>query len=265
MPRANEIGYWGPPTSSVDWCENNYAHSSFVCEWFNTLSSFVIVLVALVGLGLHWRVLERRFALAFATLALVGLGSAAFHATLLFGLQMADELPMLYLALVMVFILINLDAGRPSALARMRWTGLALAAHGVLVTLLCTLTRGPLQFITFHLSFGSLESYCLYRTFRLYRTSSLPVARNLFRWGMTCYVSAIGVWFIDLRFCTALNAGLANVGLPNPQLHALWHVLVSFGFYALILQIAQERLDRLGRTPRLVQSAFGVPAIASST
>ncbi|KAI8393790.1 uncharacterized protein BYT42DRAFT_18851 [Radiomyces spectabilis] len=32
------VGYWGPITSSVDWCEKNYTHWYYVAEWWNTLS-----------------------------------------------------------------------------------------------------------------------------------------------------------------------------------------------------------------------------------
>ena len=44
------------------------------------------------------------------------------------------------------------------------------------------------------------------------------------------YAAGILVWFIDIRFCMGF--------VPVLQLHALWHVLVSVGFYALLLVIA---------------------------
>jgi len=58
-------GFWGPPTSTIDWCEANYVHSFYVCEWFNTLSSMAMVLAGVAGIWLHRRVLEQRFLLAF--------------------------------------------------------------------------------------------------------------------------------------------------------------------------------------------------------
>ncbi|MBF5043457.1 ceramidase [Aggregicoccus sp. 17bor-14] len=240
-------GHWGAVTSSVDWCERNYALSPLVAELFNTLSSLAMVAVGVVGLALHRRVLERRFLAAFALLALVGLGSAAFHASLRFELQMLDELPMLYLVILMVYVLVErgprrrFGAGFPAL----------LIAYAVLVTFLNARTRGPLQFWVFQLSFGSLELYCLASVWALQRRASAPAVRRLFRLGMGAYALAILLWFTDVRACTFLSVTLPAHGLFNPQLHAVWHVLVSCGFYALLLVIAHERLVALGRAPRL--------------
>jgi len=238
-------GHWGPPTSSVDWCEANYWVSPYVAEFFNTLSSLAMVSVGVIGLLRHRKTLETRFLVAFFAIAVVGLGSALFHATLRFELQMLDELPMLWLALVMVFILLELRPGRRYG----KWLPFALAAHGVLVTLLATLTRGRLQFFVFHVSFGSLEVFALFRVFLLYRASDSARIRRLFWLGMSSYVGAVGLWFIDLRFCDVLRVTLPSFGIPNPELHAVWHVLVSFGFYLLVVMIAELRLAALAKSP----------------
>jgi len=37
------LGYWGPSTSSIDWCEANYAITRFIAEFTNTLSNLVFV------------------------------------------------------------------------------------------------------------------------------------------------------------------------------------------------------------------------------
>ncbi|KAI8364157.1 ceramidase-domain-containing protein [Radiomyces spectabilis] len=45
------VGYWGPITSSVDWCEKNYTHWYYVAEWWNTLSSLAMIVLGLLGVG----------------------------------------------------------------------------------------------------------------------------------------------------------------------------------------------------------------------
>ncbi|HKO93053.1 MAG TPA: ceramidase [Polyangiaceae bacterium] len=252
-------GFWGAPTSTVDWCEANYAHSRYICELFNTVSSLSMLVAGLLGLCLHRRLLERRFLLGFASVALVGLGSIAFHASLRFELQMADELPMLYAVIVMVYILLENGPERRFG----AWFPLALASHALLVTALAALTRGNLQFYLFHASFGSMEAFSLYAVYRLQRGHPSARLRRLYRTGMSAYLLAIGLWFLDLKFCSLLSERLPALGAFNPQLHAVWHVLVSCGFYCLLLVIAYVRLERLGRQPQLERWLGVIPALGS--
>lgn len=82
-------GFWGKPTSTVDWCEINYSWTFYIAEFFNTFSSLAMVVVGLIGLALHWRHFEKSIRFMFSSIAVVGIGSAAFHGTLLFGLQVS--------------------------------------------------------------------------------------------------------------------------------------------------------------------------------
>jgi dihydroceramidase len=175
----------------------------------------------------------------------VGLGIIAFYATLRFELEMADELPMLYSAIIMVYILLENRRERRFG----RWLPLLLGAHAALVTALTAFTRGPVQFYAFHASFGSLETFSLWGVYRLQRAHGAPSVRRLFRWGIASYLVAVLLWFIDLRFCPLLSQTLPALGAFNPQLHAVWHLLVSAGFYALLLVTAHVRLERLGEQP----------------
>jgi dihydroceramidase len=249
-------GFWGPPTATVDWCEANYEHSFYVCEMFNAASSLAMVLAGIFGIGLHRRALEPRFLVAFFAVAIVGLGSIAFHATLRFELQMLDELPMLYSALVMVFILVENGPSRRFGW----WFPALLAAHGVFLTCLAAFTRGNLQFYLFHTSFGSLELFALLSVYAIHRKSRNPTVRRMFRLGMTSYVTAIAFWFTDIQACSVLGS-LPAYGLPNPQFHAVWHLLVSCGMYLLTLVIAYDRLERLGRHPELRIRLGILPAV----
>jgi len=245
-------GFWGPPTSTVDWCEANYERTRYVCELYNTLSSAALLGAGVLGASLHWKTLERRFIVAFAALAVVGIGSIAFHATLRFELQMLDELPMLYTALVMIFIVTE---DRPQRRFGALFPAL-LVVHGVAVTCLSAFTRGAVQFYAFQTSFATMEGYALYATYRVYRRSRDAVPRRLYRAGMASYAIAVALWFIDIRACGVLQGYLPQHGIPNPQFHAWWHVLVSIGFYLLVLTLAWERLRVLG-SPRALRFAAG--------
>jgi dihydroceramidase len=255
---APSPGFWGAPTSSVDWCEANYRYSPYICELYNTLSSFALVLAGLCGARFHWRVLERRFLLAFLALFTVGIGSVAFHATLQFELQMLDEVPMLWLALVMIYTLLENQPQRRFG----PWFPALLVVHGALVSLLALSTRGRVEFWTFQVSFSSTEFYGLYRVWRIHRRSRNASVHRLFRWGMGFYLVAIALWSVDTHLCSFVGVTLPSWGLFNPQLHAVWHVLVSMGFYSLVLLIAYDRFDVLGVRAGL-DRRFGIIPVLS--
>jgi hypothetical protein len=87
-------GYWGPKTSTVNWCEADYTVTVYVAEFTNTISSLVIVCNGLYGIYRHYGHVEIRYIWAFAGFIVVGFGSAAFHGTLWRSMQLMDELPM---------------------------------------------------------------------------------------------------------------------------------------------------------------------------
>lgn len=253
-------GLWGPPTSTVDWCEANYAVTPLICEFFNTLSSLAMVVAGGVGALFHRRVFDRWMLLAFALLGVVGIGSVAFHATLRFEFQLLDELPMLYLVTLMVYLLLEPGPTRRFG----RWLPVALLSYAVLATLSDVMTRGRVQFFAFQLSFGALEMFCLVRVYLLSVQPRDRPVRPLFKLGLAFYLGGILFWFIDLRFCSLLSGRLPATGFPNPQLHAWWHVLVSGGFYLLLLVVAYDRLARRGATPTVKTVGRVFPSLVPS-
>jgi dihydroceramidase len=255
---AGPAGFWGMPTSTVDWCEMNYAVSPFVCEFFNTISSMALIAAGALGALLHRRVLERRMLWAFALLSLVGVGSIAFHATLRFELQMLDELPMLYLVTLMAYLLLE-----PGPKVRFGvWLPASLLGYALLTTACAAFTRGRFQFYAFQLTFGSLELFCLLQVYLLSKNPSNAPVRPLFRLGFSAYLIAIVLWFVDFRFCDLVSVRLPALGVPNPQLHAWWHVLVSWGFYLLLLVVGYDRLRRLHARPVVSTRGRILPAVA---
>ena len=228
---------------------------------FNSVSSLAMLLVGVLGALWHRRVLESRFIVVFSSVALVGIGSLAFHGTLLFELQMLDELPMLYTAALLVYIVLEDQPERRFG----SWFPAILVGYAVVATCGAAFMRGQAQFWSFQVSFAGLEFYGLYRTLLIHRRSLDRTQRRIFRAGICLYLGAIVLWFIDLRFCSPLVNVTRRLGVPNPELHAWWHVLVSAGLYCMVLVIAFDRCRVLGRHPRWRSRLLGVPVIELDT
>lgn len=75
--------FWGPVTSTHEWCEPNYVYSSYIAEFFNTLSNIPAIVLALIGLviALSQR-FEKRFSVLHISNVILAIGSMIYHATL---------------------------------------------------------------------------------------------------------------------------------------------------------------------------------------
>ena len=91
--------------------------------------------------------------LAFFFVALLGLGSVLFHASLKHETQMCDELPMLYAVFTTVYIVLEDRMGSHFPLAAM------LVVWALVTSAATVFSSGNLQFALFHFSFGSAEFY----------------------------------------------------------------------------------------------------------
>ncbi len=156
---------------------------------------------------------------------------------------MMDELPMLYLVTWLVWLVVETGPTR----RRGPWFPAALGIYVVLATAGATLNRGDAQFLAFHLSFGALEIFCLGRVTQLALRPENRAVRRRFGLGLAAYALAIGLWFVDLKACPWVSVTLPSHGIPNPQLHAWWHVLVSLGFFLLLGVISFDRVRSTGR------------------
>merc|ERR1712066_496543 len=94
-------GYWSPVTSNIDWCEPNYLLSHYVAEFWNSVSSTILIITGLYILRkaqrhqMSWPCWLQGF-----NIVSVGVGSVMFHGTLTHWAQWMDELPMFGATLV---------------------------------------------------------------------------------------------------------------------------------------------------------------------
>ena len=216
------IGYWSPSTSSIDWCEHNYAITQYIAEFWNCLSSFSMCILGgiLFVRGLYNKI-ENRFLWSSLGLTLVGLGSAYFHGTLTHFGQMADELPMVYSMIIWWFILFRMNDFKP---IKNKLFGIDLSIiFGIFYGLLWTYVHSLQTFVLIfqaHMSLMVLGGIII--LIYLYHQSYHHV--SLLKYLLIVYVAllilAFVCWIIDQQLCERLN----TVSAFNPQLHAWWHV-----------------------------------------
>jgi dihydroceramidase len=273
MSSAPTTGFWGPPTATIDWCEvrlrafveicdqiaashpvhlqRNYVSHGMIAEMWNAVSNAVIVLPCVVGLRFaRTGQLERRFYLAYLALMVVGLGSFAFHATLLWPAQMADELPMLYASVVFLFCIADARwTGRASHLRA--WLIAALATVAIGTTAVYLYTNDPL---VHEVCYGILVAGMVFRSIALTGQSRDPRLRGLLRTAVVWYFTGFAVWNVDNLACahlTRLRDALEQHPLlwllaPLTQFHAWWHVGVGIGSYLFVLFASACRAETLG-------------------
>ncbi|KAI7823153.1 ceramidase-domain-containing protein [Kickxella alabastrina] len=95
--------YWGERTSTIDWCEENYAVSNYIAEFWNCLTNGIFIALALMGM--YTTIKHKQGKRMFACYG----PRSCFHATLKYTTQMLDELPMLYLCAFVFYALVEAD------------------------------------------------------------------------------------------------------------------------------------------------------------
>ena len=252
----NNDGWWGPVTSSIDWCERNYVVTPYVAEFFNAISNVVMVALGMLGALVALRYgHERRFVVLYLCLAVVGVGSLAFHGTLTHVGQQGDETPMIFLSCSWMYVTIFTphDPSAEGAARRKAWVR-GLVAFCAVFSVVHYICRFVVSFQV------SVAFFNLYQVWSLLSMTKECNDRAVVR--VSCaYVffllGAFFLWNIDQHLCVHLYS--LPHGLPNPQFHAWWHIMVSIGGYCGAVALEFFRAERLqASTPR----ARGAPRIA---
>lgn len=227
-------GYWTGAPADVNWCEPDFVWTPWVAEPLNTLSSLPMVALGLYGAWCVWRsdlVQERRFLVNYVGLAVVGLGSAAFHGTLLRWAQALDELPMVWLGLVGLWTVWQR--------AEPRGTGKALAAVAVAFAALFSAAylRAPAFFTVFITTYALCAASMVAGALRwTFLHPSPPVIRRVFLGSAAMYMGTLLCCWVPEHVLLPCDSPIQAI-----PLHALWHLGAGFGTYLWILWSILDR------------------------
>ncbi|KAI3846604.1 hypothetical protein MKW92_011245 [Papaver armeniacum] len=224
--------FWGPVTSTTEWCEKNYAYSSYIAEFYNTISNVPCILLALIGLinALRQR-FEKRFSVLHISNMILAIGSMLFHATLQHVQQQSDETPMVWEMLLYLYILYSPDWHYRSTMPTF------LFLYGVMFAVAHSLVRFGIGF-KFHYALLYASAKRLAKFYVL--TISL---------GTLC-------WLGDRLFCKEISGWYFN-----PQGHAFWHVLMGLNSYFANTFLMFCRAQQLGWSPTVVHFMGVLPYV----
>ncbi|KAK4684256.1 dihydroceramidase, partial [Tremellales sp. Uapishka_1] len=229
-----DYGYWGNHTSTIDWCELNYTHSPYIAEFVNTLTNVPIILLGVYGAWAHLRNgIQKRYALIYLGLSLIGVGSFGFHASLRWEWQLMDELPMIYVITYATYLVFDT---LPTFAPRFGQLGVYLMlAWDVFVTLSYLYLPNP---IYHQIAFAAILLSSVGRN--VYLITKLPaghpnrskIIKTLFN-GLTTFALGFVIWNIDNFFCTQLRTIREHVGVWGflVEGHAYWHILTGYGSF----------------------------------
>ncbi|KAF8481693.1 ceramidase [Russula ochroleuca] len=241
--QTHQVGYWGPVTATLDWCEANYQFSHYVAEMSNTFSNLFFVFISLYGASLSLRQsLPARYLIGFAGCALVGLGSIFFHATLLYEAQLADELPMIYAASFLLAVLLESEPGFGFKSTYSKFLVAATILFDIVFTASYFVYRDPVYhqsvFAALMLATLSREAYLLKwsEASRTIPDKKKATIVEVLRTGFLFFLFGFFIWNLDNIFCNSWTRIKQAVGWPTAffmEGHAWWHVFTGLGTFYL--------------------------------
>lgn len=232
-PPEQSNGFWGVPTSTIDWCEENYVVSPYIAELLNTVTNSGFILLAGLAIYNAWRnKLDLRFIyLAFGFL-LVGVGSWWFHMTLRYEYQLLDELPMIYATCIPFWsVFSQFKSPRHSFLIG---AGIFFAAN--LLTAIYLHFKNP----TIHqVGYAVLNAGIIFQSAALahkhvHDEHELRKMNYTMFFGVAVFLLGYLLWNLDIHLCDLARSKRREWGMPYGFVlegHGWWHLFTGTGVY----------------------------------
>lgn len=256
IPYGPELdsGFWGKPTSTIDWCEENYVVTYYIAEAVNTVTNAVFILLAGYSLrNVARNHFEKRYTLCTLGFMLVGVGSWLFHMTLKYHFQLLDELPMIYTTCIPVWFSFGYQRSRRFQ----DICGWVIFLGAMALTIIYIIFRNP----TIHqAAYGALNVTIIIKNVKLvYNTISDRQALYNLNWilalGVSEFLFGWLLWNLDIHFCDYWRSLRRAIGLPFGMLfegHGWWHLFTGLGVYSYLIYLEYLRVFQLGIQNRYV-------------
>lgn len=214
--------------SNIDWCEDNYKYSDYICEYYNSLSNLLPIIYSIYVLYQSKFIKNKlnSYHISYILMILIYIGSFIFHASLTYIGQILDEFPML---LLMMYILYLLD----------NKTIIAIIKYNILLILIITIINlYPDSPYPFQISFILINLLLTVKVLKIYKKYPFKLHRKKIQLCLRYYIIAAICWILDILLCDYIK---------NLYLHSFWHILSFIGgmylidFVFLFLQIENKK------------------------
>jgi len=193
----------------------------------------------------------------FLSQVVVGIGSMALHGTLHWFWQSADEVPMLWQNLTILFLLYTVHSKKST-----RFSGFMLAITGIVLTMSYYLMRHVygVFVVAFCLLMGINLSWTTYCVFKDRTCPEYPTRLWLYSLSMFPYLLiGGGFWVYEMHNCNEL---LPYYRVFNGvTLHILWHIGAGTGAYLQILLLTAMRAQARGSVVEVHQLWGFIPTV----
>ena len=201
--------FWGKPDASIHFCEDKYTHVFWIAEYYNTISSFVYILVGLLFMRTKMKSIAKG-------IIWIGIGSLLLHGTLRYYGQWVDELAML---------------GTSFHGLRYNNPKIPYALFYLFVLVYFSFHK---FFIIFFIIFTTINLYFGITALRANKNSILLKLYVFF------FVAAVICWILDKFFC---------IYVKQYYLHAWWHMLTSVSVFCAMLALYRNDQIKDEKTP----------------
>jgi len=183
-----------------------------------------------------------RYVIGYIGSAFIGIGSFAFHATLLYQAQLADEIPMILLASSLLFLVFDSQPGFALRLHSL-FIIAGLLAFDVSFSWSYYVYRNPVYHqVVFGVMAVAITARIIYllhwTNLCAHMSSKARSSTSGLLWsGSTLFVLGFAIWNIDNICCDPLNRWKVVVGWPTAfflEGHAWWHIFTALGGYLMI-------------------------------
>ncbi|RDW78842.1 ceramidase [Aspergillus mulundensis] len=256
--------FWGPQTSYLNFCEEDYVITRYVAEFINTLSSLIYCAFGLYGISQLSKRNQASLSRCIPYYGLIGVGvcSAGYHMTLKYHTQMSDELSMHLLTTPLLYRILTFQKNAQYT----RTIGTTLSIAFAIVMLVHMVMD---EFLLHAVSFGTAVLLITIKTIQtIPRQIHDPAIRFnikiVSRFGLFCFIFGYTMWLVDNFLCPSLSGARDLVGMPLAflfEFHGWWHVFTGIGGYVAVAVVDLITSSEVNRDPT-PEMAFPVPLAA---